>query len=194
MQAIKINGQIRTQNGKEASARYRKSGLVPCVLYSKNENIQFCVSPAELRALVFNPDFKLADIVLDGVSHSCILKEIQWNPVTDEVIHIDFLKLVPGTPIRVELPLRIKGTSVGVKSGGKLVQRMRMIKIKTIPEHLVSEMVADVSNLDLGQTLRIRDVQAVPGVEIVTPAATPIVSIEIPRALKTAESAPAGKK
>jgi large subunit ribosomal protein L25 len=194
MQAIKINGQIRTQNGKEASARYRKAGLVPCVLYSKTENIQFCVSSADLRPLVFNPDFKLAEIILDGVSHSCILKEIQWNPVTDAVIHIDFLKLVPGTPIRVELPLRLKGTSVGVRSGGKLVQRMRMIKIKTIPEHLVSEMVADVSNLDLGQTLRIRDIQAVSGVEIVTPAATPIVSIEIPRALKTAESAPAGKK
>lgn len=194
MQSVAIQGQTRDQIGKEAAKRYRKSGMVPCILYSKSENIQFCVNPADLKPLIYTPDYKVAEISIDGVLHKCILKEIQWNPTTDEVIHIDFLKLVPGTPVKVELPIRLKGTSVGVKSGGKLVQRMRMVKVKTVPEHMVSEMTADISSLDLGQTMRIRDIKAVQGVEILTPAATPIVSIEIPRALKTVEAAAPAKK
>ncbi|MBP6172548.1 MAG: 50S ribosomal protein L25, partial [Saprospiraceae bacterium] len=177
-----------------AAKSYRKEGLVPCVLYSKEENIQFNATNADLKSLIYNPDFKYADIVLGGKTHRCILKEIQWHPVTDAVVHIDFLKLVPGTSIKVELPLRLKGAAAGVKSGGKMVQRMRMIKIKTVPEHLVSELFVDITTLDLGQTMRIRDISPEKGIEIITPAATPIVSIEIPRALKTTEAATPAKK
>ncbi|HRG32212.1 MAG: 50S ribosomal protein L25 [Saprospiraceae bacterium] len=194
MKSVVINGQERSKIGKEAAKSYRKEGLVPCVLYSKDENIQFNATNGDLKSLIYNPDFKYADIVLGGTTHRCILKEIQWHPVTDAVVHIDFLKLVPGTSIKVELPLRLKGAAVGVKSGGKMVQRMRMIKIKTVPEHLVSELFVDITTLDLGQTMRIRDITPENGIEIVTPAATPIVSIEIPRALKTAETATPAKK
>jgi len=194
METVSIQGQVRDKNGKEAAKKYRAEGLVPCVLYSKNDNVQFCVKPADLKNLVFNPDFKVAEIEISGQAHRCILKEIQWHPVTDAVVHIDFLKLIPGVPVKVELPIRLKGAAQGVKSGGKLVQRMRMVKIKTTPEHLISEMQTDITNLDLGQTMRIRDIKTETGIEILTPAATPIVSIEIPRALKTADAATPAKK
>ncbi|MBK9270194.1 MAG: 50S ribosomal protein L25 [Saprospiraceae bacterium] len=194
METVRIQGLLRDKNGKEAAKRYRAQGLVPCVLYSKDDHVQFCVNPADLKHLVFSPDFKVAEIDIQGKAYKCILKEIQWHPVTDAVVHIDFLQLIPSVPVKVELPIRLKGAAQGVKSGGKLIQRMRMVKIKTVPENLISEMQADVTNLDLGQTMRIRDIRTEKGVEILTPAATPIVSIEIPRALKTAEAAAPAKK
>jgi len=194
MQVVTLNGKERSQIGKTAAKNYRKEGLVPCVLYSKEENIHFNADPVELKSLIYSPDFKYADIVLNGKTHRCILKEIQFHPVSDAISHIDFLKLVKGTPVRVEVPLKLNGAPVGVKSGGKLVQKMRSIKIKTTPEHLVAEMNIDVSNLDLGQIMRIRDITPAKGVDIVTSAATPVVSVEIPRALKTTETAAPAKK
>ncbi len=191
MQTVKINAIERTRNGKAASARDRRSGLVPCVLYARNENIQFCANPSELRHLIYTPDFKLAEIKLNGSVHRCILKELQYHPVTDQVTHVDFLKLIDGVPVKVEVPLRLKGNAVGVKSGGKLVSRMRTIKIKATPDKLVSEVFLDISSLDLGQTFRIRDITAQEGIEILNPGATPVVSVEIPRALKTESPAAA---
>ncbi|MBK7468623.1 MAG: 50S ribosomal protein L25 [Saprospiraceae bacterium] len=117
MNTITLNGQERSKNGKSAAKTYRKTGLVPCVLYSKGENIQFNATPADLRHIIYTPDFKVVDVVLNGVTHQCILKELQFHPVTDTVIHIDFLKLVKGETIRIEVPLRITGNAAGVKTG-----------------------------------------------------------------------------
>jgi large subunit ribosomal protein L25 len=186
MQSVKLIAQERPNFGKSAANNYRRDGLVPCVLYAKDENILFNANPTELKSLIYTPDFKLVDIEMDGKSHRCILKEIQFHPLTDAIIHIDFLKLVKGSQIKVEIPLRPSGAAIGVKSGGKLVQKVRTVKIKTTPEKLVSEILIDVTNLDLGQSLRIRDIVSLDGVAILNTAATPIFSVEIPRALKSA--------
>ncbi len=185
METVVINGRSRTEIGKSASRSYRRQGEVPCVLYAKDECIHFNANPAELRSLLYTPEFKVAEIHIDGKAHRCILKEVQTHPVSDQVIHLDFLKLVKGTSVKVEVPLRLKGAAVGVKSGGKLVQRIRTVKIKAASENIVSEVSLDVSNLDLGQTMRIRDIEAIQGVEIINPASTPVVGVEIPRALKS---------
>ena len=107
------------------------------------------------------------------------------------MLHIDFLRLIADTPIKVEVPLRFKGVSPGVKLGGKLIQQLRKIKIKTTPEYLVDELKADISKLDLGQALRVREVIVPKGVEIINNGATPVALIEIPRALKAAAAAEA---
>ncbi len=186
METVVLNASARTQYGKEASKSQRDKGLIPCVLYSKDENITFNASPAELRPLLYTPDFKVADIHLNGQVHRCILKEVQSHPVTDNIIHLDFLKLVKGTTVKVQVPLKLTGSAVGVKSGGKLVQRMRTVLIKAKSEDIVPEVKLDVSTLDLGQTMRIKDILAVPNVEILNPGSTPVVGVEIPRALKSA--------
>ncbi|MFZ1496100.1 MAG: 50S ribosomal protein L25, partial [Saprospiraceae bacterium] len=116
---------------------------------------------------------------------------VQFHPVTEQLLHIDFLRLVEKTPIKVEVPLRFKGSSPGVKLGGKLIQQIRKIKIKTTPEFLVDELKADISKLDLGQALRVREVTVPQGVEILNNGATPVALIEIPRALKAAAAAEA---
>lgn len=196
MKTIALNGQMRDKTGKSAAKVYRNSGMVPCVLYSKGENIQFCASPADLKNIIYTADFKVVDVNLGGKTHQCILKELQFHPLTDQVIHIDFLKLVKGETIRIEVPIRITGNAAGVKTGGKLLQKLRTAKIKTTPEQMVTEVSLDVTTLEVGQTMRIRDIKAIPGVEFINTQATPVVSVEITRALKSAaaETAAAATK
>lgn len=185
METVVINGSVRSEVGKVASNRLRRNGEVPCVLYSKEGNLMFTAKPAELKALLYTPKFKVADIQLNGQTHRCILKEVQTHPVTDEVTHLDFLKLIKGTTVKVEVPVVLTGSAVGVKSGGKLVQRIRTVHIKASSENIVPEVHLDVTKLDLGQTMRIRDIEPIAGVEIVNPSSTPVVGVEIPRALKS---------
>ncbi len=187
MEAVAINAESRVAGaGKAAAKTARREGVVPCVLYSKDENIQFVAQPLELRHLIYTPDFKVAEIQLDGKMHKCILKSVQYHPVTDQVIHVDFLKLVDGVSLKVEVPVRFTGTSIGVKEGGKLQQLLRKVKIKTTPEKLVNELTLDISNLKLGQSIRVRDIQPSEGVEIINAPGIPVGIIEIPRALRSA--------
>ncbi|MEY3422819.1 MAG: hypothetical protein RIR48_3148 [Bacteroidota bacterium] len=191
MTTIEIKGTTRSDFGKKGSKNDRSNGLVPAVMYGGNETIHFTVTPASVKHLVYTPDFKIADIDVDGKNYRGILKSVQFHPVTEQLLHIDFLRLVEKTPIKVEVPLRFKGSSPGVKLGGKLIQQIRKIKIKTTPEFLVDELKADISKLDLGQALRVREVTVPQGVEILNNGATPVALIEIPRALKAAAAAEA---
>ena len=113
-----------------------------------------------------------------------IVKDIQFHPVTDEVVHIDFLELVPGVKFKATVPLRFVGAAPGVKEGGKFIPSLRSINILTTPEKVVDEVSADISKMELGATIRVRDIIAVEGVEITNNGAVPIASIEIPRALR----------
>lgn len=198
MNSVEIHGSKRTEFGKKGSRNDRNSGNVPAVMYGGNEVVHFTVTPAGVKNLIYTPDFKIADLVIDGKHYRAILKSAQFHPVTDVLLHIDFLELIAKTPVKVEVPLRFKGVSPGVKVGGKLIQQLRKIKIKTTPEFLVDELKADISKLDLGQALRVREVIIPEGVEIINNSATPVALIEIPRALKAAAAAEAkaekGKK
>jgi large subunit ribosomal protein L25 len=191
MISLEIQGTKRSEFGKKGSKTDRKNGNVPAVLYGGDEVIHFTVTPASVKHLIYTPDFKIADLNIDGKHYRAILKQSQFHPVTDELLHIDFLRLIEKTPIKVEVPLRFKGVSPGVKVGGKLIQQIRKIKIKTTPEFLVDELKADISKLDLGQALRVREVIVPNGVEIINNGATPVALIEIPRALKAAAAAEA---
>ena len=191
MTTIEIKGTTRSEFGKKGSKLDRSNGLVPAVMYGGDDVVHFTVTPASVKNLVYTPDFKIAEIDLEGKHYKAILKSAQFHPVSDQLLHIDFLKLIEKTPIKVEVPLRFKGSSPGVKLGGKLIQQIRKIKIKTTPEFLVDELKADISKLDLGQALRVREVTVPKGVEILNNAATPVALIEIPRALKAAAAAEA---
>lgn len=188
MTSVEIQGNTRSEFGKKGSKVDRNNGNIPAVMYGGNDVIHFTVTPAAVKHLIYTPDFKLADLEIDGKHYRAILKSVQFHPVTDQILHIDFLRLIDKTPIKVEIPLRFKGVSPGVKVGGKLIQQLRKIKIKTTPEFLVDELKADISKLELGQALRVREVIIPNGVEIINNPATPVALIEIPRALKAAEA------
>ncbi|MGB4960383.1 MAG: 50S ribosomal protein L25, partial [Saprospiraceae bacterium] len=191
MISLEIQGSTRSEFGKKGSKKDRKNGTVPAVMYGGDEVIHFTVTPAGVKNLIYTPDFKIADLDIDGKKYRAILKSTQFHPVSEQLLHIDFLRLIDKTPIKVEVPLRFKGVSPGVKLGGKLIQQLRKIKIKTTPENLVDELKADISKLDLGQALRVREVIIPKGIEVLNNAATPVALIEIPRALKAAAAAEA---
>lgn len=192
MKTINIKGQARTDLGKAATRELRKAGHVPCVVYGADEVIHFSVTPLAVKDLVYTPDFNIAALDIDGKAHRAFVKDIQFHPVTDEIVHIDFLSLVEGKTVKVEVPLRFKGVSPGVKAGGKLIQRLRRIKIKTKPENLISEMLIDISKLELNQSIRVRDIdQKLDTIEVLNSPGVPVASVETPRALRSAASAAA---
>ena len=187
METINIEGITRSTGSKSAKT-VRREGKIPCVLYGQGGISHFSVTPKEVKPLVYTADFKLVEIDVDGKKVKAILKDIQFHPVTDSIEHIDFLQLIDGVPIKVSLPLKTKGASEGVKVGGKLIQQVRKVLVKTLPENLVDELFVDISPLQLGQSARIRDIEVSDKLQIMNPPATPVVMIEIPRALKSAQS------
>lgn len=186
MEAVAFSGQIRTELGKKPTKAVRKEGRIPAILYNKSENIHFSTTHNEVKKMIFTPEFKIAELNIDGKTHRCFIKDIQWHPVTDKIVHIDFLSLIDGHPVVLEVPVRFEGTAEGVRNGGKLQQNLRRIKIKTTPEKMVAELSLDVSALDLGQAVRVLDIKPVDGVEIMTALSTPVAFIEVPRAMRSA--------
>ncbi|MFN4881976.1 MAG: 50S ribosomal protein L25 [Bacteroidota bacterium] len=184
MNAIQLNGTARTEKGKKAAASLRSAGMVPCNLYGSKENKSFSLSNAEVRHLIYTPDFQIADINLDGSTHRAIVKEIQMDPVTDEVTHLDFLAIENGKSITVQLPVRIIGGSPkGVRDGGKLQQKVRKLKVKTIPERLVPALELNLEHLELGKTFRVSDIN-IEGIEVMLAASIPVASVFVPRVVK----------
>lgn len=184
MVTVNIEGTFRNNMGTSTARNARTAGTIPCVLYGGGESVHFTVTPDSVRDIIYTGEFKLANVTVGGKSYRCIIKEVQYNPVTDAVAHIDFLHLVDGNTIKVSVPIRFEGTAPGVRAGGKLVQKLRSVKIKTTPEQMVDEMKVDISKLKLGQSLRIRDIATIDGVEIINSQALPIATIPVPRGLK----------
>ncbi len=191
MQVVTIQGQLREDLGKNGAKKARKEGSIPCVMYAKDEVIHFTTMPKEVKDLIYTPDFKLAEVVIDGKPFKCIVKDKQFHPITDAIVHIDFLILTDERPVKVEVPIRFKGSSPGVKSGGKLVQALRLVKIKALPEHLVDTVSVDISKLEMGQSIRIRDIEPGEGIEMLNSPGVPIATIEMPRAMRSAQMAAA---
>jgi large subunit ribosomal protein L25 len=189
MQTIVVNGEAREELGKKGTKAVRNEGRIPAVIHGDNKTYHFTTTLNDVRHLIYTPEFKLAEVNLGGQTHKCYLKEIQFHPVTEDILHIDLMELVPGRTIKVEVPLRFTGTSPGVRTGGKLIQNVRRIKIKTTPESLVDTLTADISKLKLGHSIRVRDIKATEGIEIMNSPGIPVASVEIPRALRSANAA-----
>jgi large subunit ribosomal protein L25 len=189
MDIVKVEAQARESFGKKHTKKVRKEGLVPAIIYGGNNNTAISVTPKSVKSLVYTPDFKLAEISLNGDTHKCILKDITFHPLSDEIVHIDFLRVIEGQTIKVEIPIDFKGKSPGVKEGGKLIPQMRKVKVKTTPEYLVDRVYVDISELELGNSVRVRDIDLPEGMEIMTTTATPVAIVEVPRALKSATAA-----
>lgn len=195
MKLITVEGQLRSEFGKKASRHIRSEGKVPCVIYGGSSNIHFTATPKELKPIVYTPEFNKAVIKVDGKEYTCILKDLQFDKITDEVIHIDFLELVAGKRVNANVPLRFVGQSVGVKSGGRFEIKMSSIKVRTTPENLSSHIDVDITNLEIGKNLRIEDI-VVTDTEIMHNKRIPVAAVVTTRALKQEATAAAkeGKK
>ncbi len=184
MQTIKVAGNVRPALGKKATKAVRNEGGIPCVIYGDAENIHFSTTHKAVKGLIYTPDFKVAEVSVDGVTHRCILKDAQFHPVKESILHLDFLKLENGKPVTLEVPVRFKGTSPGVKLGGALQQSLRRVKIRTTPENMVDELIGDITPLGLGDAIRVRDLELPEGVEVSNAPAIPVATVIVPRALR----------
>ena len=193
MKSITIEGQLRTESGKKATRQLRSQQLVPAVIYGGKKEVNFSAPAASFKGIVYTSEFMLANIIIDGQTYSCILKDLQFDKVTDELIHVDFLELVEDKKVIATLPLKFVGTSVGVKAGGKLVLKIKSVKIKSLPKYLKECIEVDITNLELNGNIRVENIVA-ENMEILNSPRIPIASVTMTRQLKQEEAAAADTK
>ena len=188
MKTITIEGQLRTGFGKTATRQLRSQELVPGVIYGGPQEISFQAPAAAFRSLVYTPSFQKAEVKLDGKSYYCILKDLQFDKVNDKLIHIDLLELVEDKKVIAEIPLRFNGVAKGVKDGGKLIIKMKSLKVKTYPKFLKEQIEVNVEDVELDGNVRVEDVK-VDNYEIMNSPRIPVASVALTRQLKQEEAA-----
>lgn len=187
MKSININGQLRTEFGKKFTRQLRSQNLVPGVVYGGEQGLNFSVPEKELKNLVYTSEFQLVVLHLENKTYQCIIKDLQFDKVSDQLIHIDLLELTESKKVKATLPLKFVGNAAGVKVGGKLVIKMKSLKIKTLPQYLKEHIEVDITHLELNQNIRVEDIKE-PNFEILNSPRIPIVSITLTRQLKQEEA------
>jgi large subunit ribosomal protein L25 len=160
---------------------------VPGVIYGGATEINFYAPAKAFKPLVYTGEFQLANVTVDGKTYTCILKDLQFDKISDSLIHVDLLELVEDKKVIATLPLKFVGTSIGVKGGGKLVIKMKALKIKTLPKFLKETIEVDITNLELNENIRVEDVKD-PNYEIQNSPRIPIASVVMTRQLKQEEA------
>jgi len=187
MKTITIEGHLRTDHGKKAARQIRSQENVPAVIYGGAQEVNFYASAKAFKPLVYTGEFQIAEVTVDGKKYRCILKDLQFDKVSDALIHLDLLELVDDKKVVATLPLKFVGTSVGVKEGGKLVIKIKSLKVKALPKDLVETINVDITTLALNGNIRVEDVKA-PGLEIMNSPRIPIASVVMTRQLKQEEA------
>ena len=187
MKSVKIEGKLRSEYGKKATRHIRSQEEVPAVIYGGKETVHFSAPVMSFRTLVYTPEFQIAEISIDGKTYKTIMKDIQFDVVTDELNHIDFLELVEGNKVVATLPLKFIGQSQGVKDGGRLELKIKALNVRTLPKHLISAIEVDITNLQLHGNIRVQDVKA-DNMEILNSPRIPIASVVTTRALRQADT------
>ena len=199
MKEINVTGQKRTDLGKKASKLLRKEGLVPCNLYGeqKDENgkpvaMSFAVPMTELRKVVYTPHIYVINLIIDGESHTAVMKELQFHPVTDALLHVDFYEVNDQKPLTIGIPVKLVGLAQGVRDGGRMNLSIRKINVtapyQQIPEHLD----VDVTALKIGKSIKVGEL-SFEGLEIATPKEVIVCSIKMTRAAQQAAAAAAAE-
>jgi large subunit ribosomal protein L25 len=192
MKTIEINGAKRTNISKQEVKSLRGSEMVPCVLYGGEEQVHFSPDLSSFKGLVYTPDVHMVKLSVDGKEYQCVIQDVQYHPVTDVIIHADFLQVFDNKPLTMSIPVKLTGASEGVKMGGKLVTKYRRLKVKALPANLPDFISVDISPMKIGDTIRVRDLN-LSDVTLLESPANVIVSVNMTRNV-SAEAAEAAKK
>ena len=187
MQVFELKGELRTDLGKKATKVLREEKKVPCVLYGGKENIHFSVVEKDLSKLVYTPFVYIVKIMIDGNAYEAVMREIQFHPVTDRILHIDFYHIFAEKPVIIEGPVKLKGFAEGVQAGGKLVQVIRKLKVKALPANLPGEVELDVTSLGLGKSIKVKEL-SFDNFEVVNAKEVVIAQVKVTRASKSVEA------
>jgi len=188
MKTVSIKGTAREAVGKKASKALRAEGLVPCVLYGGEEIVHFAASDAEFRKIIYTPNVYMINLQIDGKETMAIMQASQFDPVTDEVIHIDFLHVSDDKPVKIDVPVKLEGFAKGIQQGGKLKLNLRTLRVKALAKDLPDFITLDVTNLGLGESARVGDIQ-VEGLTLLQNPSVPVATVMITRAARAAMSA-----
>ena len=187
MKSITIEGQLRTESGKKATRQLRSQKMVPGVIYGGSQEINFSAPATAFKDIVYTSEFILANVVIEGKSYRCILKDLQFHKVTDLLLHVDFLELVEDKKVIATLPLHYIGVPAGVKAGGKLVLKMKTVKVKSLPKYLKEHIDVNIEKLELNENIRVEDIP-MDNMEVLNSPRIPIASVTMTRQLKQEES------
>jgi large subunit ribosomal protein L25 len=188
MKTIEIKGTFRTELGKKNSKQIRKQGGVPCVIYGKESNIHFNADEMSFKNLVYTHEAHLVKLVLDGKEFNVVLQDIQFHPVSDKILHADFVQIFEDKPVVIKVPVTITGTSAGVLAGGKLVIKKRNLKVKGLPKDLPEYITVDITNLKIHQSAKVGDL-AFDKIELLDPKKEVVVSVATSRVAQKTEGA-----
>ena len=180
MKSISIEVTKRTAGTKQAIKAIRNEGKVPCVLYGGNDVVHFTAPELSFRNLVYTPHVHTVDLNIEGDTRQAIMKDIQFHPVTDKILHIDFMELSPDKKVAMEIPLRFSGSPIGVREGGELRTKIRKLRVRALPAHLPDEIEIDVSGLKISDAIRVKDVK-VKDAEILELPTKMITAVKVPR-------------
>ncbi len=198
MKSIAISGSARQNVGKRDAKELRYQGLVPAVVYGGTEQIHLSVSAADLKGVLYTPDVVFVELNIDGTIVKATVQEAQFHPLTDQITHVDFLQLFDDKEVSINIPINLTGTSPGVKMGGKLVQKLRKLRVKALPGNLPQEIDVPMESLEVGKSFRVRQVE-LENAKVLNNSDDTIVSVIMSRALRQAEqeaakAAKGGKK
>ena len=197
MKTIEVKGTVRTDLGKKATRELRKNNGVPCVLYGvqKDENglpvaTHFQVTTDALRNLVYTPHIYIVKLTIDGKEVNAIMKDIQFHPVKDTIMHVDFLQIEENKPIEMLVPVQLEGLAEGVRAGGKLALQMRKLKVKANYNVIPERLVINVAHLALGKTIKVGEL-SFEGLEILNAKEAVVCAVQLTRAARGAQAAAA---
>ena len=195
MKEINVKGTVRTALGKKAARDIRKANAVPCNLYgeAKNENgapqaLSFTATNDELRNLIYSPDSYAVNLNIDGKECKAVLKEIQFHPVKDNVLHVDFYEITENKPIVMEVPIKLNGLAEGVKAGGRLAASVRKLKVKALYTNIPERLNIDVTHLGLGKTIKVGEL-SFEGLELITSKEVVVCQVKMTRSARSAAAA-----
>lgn len=186
MKHFEINATLRTDVGKKASKKVRKDQAIPCVIYGGEENVHFYTLQSDVRKFVYTPEVMFADIKIEGKTYTAMVKEIQFHPVSDSIMHIDFYEINPEKPIKIKIPVKIVGLSPGVKSGGKLKQIIKRLTVRGLMNDIPDFFEVSISKLKINQAIKIKDLVS-DKLEFVDPKANIIVTVTSTRGVAIVE-------
>lgn len=202
MKSVVIKAKKRESTGKKDSKKLRVDGFVPCVLYGGEEPVHFYADFKDFRQVVYTPNVYLIDLDIEGRVHNAIIQDMQWHPVEEQLMHVDFLLVKENRPVKVEIPVHTVGLAKGIKQGGKLKMNLRRLKVKAFAKYLPDTIELDVENLEIGQSIKVGDLNF-ENLEFLDSKFNVVVAVDITRAAKAAvgteegvaiEGAEAGKE
>lgn len=172
---------MRNNLGKKESKTLRSLGKIPCVLYGGKENVHFQLEENDLKKLVYTPKVFIVELTIDSTKIKALVKDIQFHPVNDKILHVDFIELVDEKPVNTQVPIILTGNSIGVLNGGKLVKNLRKLSLRAIPKNLPDNISIDITNLKIGDKIYVRDLNY-NQFEITTSENSVLVAIKTSRA------------